>query len=112
VDVARGVVIAPRVGRAQGWWQRLKGLIGRRNLEPGEGLWIDPCNGIHTFGMRFPIDLLVLDTGGRVLRILTGVRPGRVSPPVRGGRSVVELAAGTLERTGLSSGDRIRWERA
>jgi uncharacterized protein len=112
VDVARGAIIAARVERARGWWERMAGLIGRRSLEPDEGLWIDPCNGVHTFGMRFPIDLLVLDAEGRVLRILTRFKPGRVSMPVRGGHSVVELATGVLGRAGVSEGDRVRWERA
>ena len=111
MDAARGTVILSRVERAAGFWERLVGLIGRKSLPSGEGLWIDPCNGIHTFGMRFPLDVLVLDETGRVLRILTKLGPWRVSLPVRGARSAVEMAAGTLTRTDLSVSDLVAWER-
>jgi uncharacterized protein len=112
VDAARGTVVAERVRRARNAWERLVGLVGRKSLEPGEGLWLDPCNGVHTFGMRFSIDLLVLDEDGRVLRIVTRLSPWRVSAPSRGGKSVVELPAFTLGKSALAAGDLVRWERS
>lgn len=108
---ARGTVILAHVERATGFWERLVGLIGKPPLPSGECLWIDPCNGIHTFGMRFPLDVLVLDESARVLRIHTSLRPWRVSLPVRGAHSVVEMAAGTLSQLPLSIGDLVCWER-
>lgn len=107
VDVTRGSVIATHVTRAAGWWDRLVGLMGRSRLEAGEGLLLEPCNGIHTCGMRFAIDLLVLDKNGRVLRMHTALKPWRVSLPVRGGRSVVELPADSLAESGLAVGDQV-----
>ena len=112
LDVSLGTEVARNVRRAASIWERLRGLIGRNALADGEGLWIDPCTGIHTFGMRFAIDLLVLDAEGRVLRMVTHLKPWRVTMPVTGGRSVVELAAGALEATSLKPGDLVRWERS
>ncbi len=100
-----GQVIVETVALANGWLERYQGLLGRRNISPDEGLWIDPCNGIHTFGMRFPIDVLVLDRDQQVLRIAFRVPAWRVLAPMRGGRSVIELAAGVAQRAGLAEGD-------
>jgi uncharacterized protein len=111
VDAERGLVIADRVERAGGAWDRMKGLLGQKSLAPGEGLWLDPCNCVHTWFMRFAIDLLVLDREGRVLRIRTRMKPWRVSMPMSAGRSVVELAAGSLQSNPLRVGEFVRWER-
>jgi uncharacterized protein len=111
VDESHQTVIACRVQKAATLRERLFGLIGRKELAAGEGLWLEPCNGVHTIGMRFAIDLLVLDSEGRVLRIVTRLKPWRVSVPVKGAQSVVELAAGVLESTSLRPGDIIRCER-
>jgi len=89
-------VLAERVERATSVWKRFVGLMGRARLDPGEGLWIDPCNSIHMFFMRFPIDAVFLDRGLRVKRVCPGIKPWRVSPIVFGARSVVELPAGTV----------------
>ena len=74
---------------------RMKGLIGRRGLEPGHGLLIPRCNAIHTCFMRFPIDATFLDGDGRVVKVVRGVRPWRFF--VWGGlraRQVLETSAG------------------
>jgi uncharacterized membrane protein (UPF0127 family) len=77
-------------------WSRFIGLMGRSSLASGGGLWIEPCNSIHMFFMRFAIDVLFLDRSGRVKRVMLRLRPWRVSPIVFGARTVVELPAGTL----------------
>lgn len=71
----------------------------------GQGLWIVPSEGIHTFGMRFPIDAAYLDAKGKVLRVYHGLRPWRLAAVTLRARSVLELPAGTLERTGTEAGD-------
>ena len=111
VDPVQDRVIAPRVRRAGSLRERLVGLMGRRSLEPGEGLWLVPCNGIHTVGMRIPIDVIVLDRQGRVLRICRSLRPWRMILPSRGGHSTVELRAGTLDGASVQVGDRLALER-
>ena len=101
-----------RVVQARSFRERLLGLMGRPKMDVDEGLWLIPCNGIHTFGMRFPIDVIVLDKGNQILRTEEAVRPNRVLMPVRGGHSVVELTAGAVKTAGLLVGDRLLFEEA
>ncbi|MFN2463636.1 MAG: DUF192 domain-containing protein [Candidatus Dormibacteria bacterium] len=92
-------------------WSRFVGLMGRHEFPPGSGLWIEPCNSIHMFFMRFAIDVLFLDREGRVKRVMLGLRPWRVSPIVFGARTTVELPAGTLQDKSLR-GVRLRIDTA
>lgn len=77
-----------------GFWKRGLGLLSRPPLRPGEGLWMDPAGGIHTWGMRYPIAVLFVGTDGSVLRVLPQVPPWRVALAPRGTRSVAELPVG------------------
>jgi hypothetical protein len=85
---------------------RRKGLLGRAGLGKSEGLWIVPCEAVHTFWMRFPIDLIYLDRQYRVLKTRSGVPPWRLSACLRA-HSVLELAAGTIRETQTARGDRL-----
>jgi uncharacterized membrane protein (UPF0127 family) len=87
---------------------RTRGLLGRRSLGVGEGLWIVPCEAVHTFGMRFAIDLVFLDRRNIVRKVRSSVPPGRLSGCLRA-RSVLELAAGTLENTPVHPGDTLQF---
>lgn len=106
-NVDRGVVLAGRAVVARGFWERGRGLMGRRGLGAGEGLVLAPCGSIHTFGMRFSIDALHVDAEGRCLAVATALRPGRLGPLRRGVRAVIELPAGAAGPT--RPGDLIRW---
>lgn len=108
MDVVHGRVVADRVGRAVSLWERSVGLLGRRALEAGEGLWIEPCSGVHTMGMRFPVDLLFLDRDGRCVRSVDCLRPWRFCGPVRGAHAVVELRCGALADANTTSGSVYR----
>jgi uncharacterized membrane protein (UPF0127 family) len=108
--VENGVVVASRVVRATRFLERLRGLLGRASLAADEGLWLEPCDGVHTWFMRFPIDVAVLDADGRVLRCLGNLPPWRVTRLHAGARVCLELSAGTLARTGLRVGDRLLFE--
>lgn len=101
-------IVVPRLEVADTARKRALGLMGRKRLGADEGLWLEPCNGIHTFFMRFPLDVLILDAQGQALRTLTGVRPWRFCLPMRGGRTVVELPAGTLAAQEIQVGRRYR----
>ena len=90
---------------ARSFWVRLRGLLGCPPLRPGEGLWIAPCNWIHTLGMGFSIDVLYLDRRGQILLVVSGMRPNRIGPLVWGADSVVELPAGAIEGTETRVGD-------
>jgi uncharacterized protein len=83
---------------------RMRGLLGRRGLAQGEGLLLQPAGSIHTFFMRFPIDVVFLDRDGRVLRVAESVRPWRTAA-ARGARAVLELRAGESGRRHVAVGD-------
>lgn len=79
---------------AAGFGDRVLGLMGERGLAQGSGLWIAPCNSIHTFFMRFAIDAVYLDRGGKVLVVRRNVKPWRVDWPVFRAHSVLEIPGG------------------
>lgn len=89
---------------AGSFMERAIGLLGRGYLDSNEGLWIAPCSGIHTIGMRFPIDVLFLNRHGCALRVAPYVHPWRFCGPVRGARTVIELPAGTIRRQNIRTG--------
>ena len=97
VDAESGVVVVERVEHASSFVARLVGLIGRSGLEPGTGLLLEGTNSVHMFFMGFPIDVLFLDRDGRVRRLVSNLRPWRVSPIVFGAKRVVELPANTMD---------------
>lgn len=99
-----GKVIIPLVKRADGFWARAVGLMGRRDLPVGEGLWLDPCDAIHTCFMRFPLDVVYLDDQHRVVRVALTVRPWRMSVGGAGASSVIEVRAGWLDAGSLAPG--------
>jgi uncharacterized protein len=88
-------------------WSRLVGLLGRRSLEPGDGLLLVGEQAIHTGGMLFAIDVAYLDRDGRVLRAIGALVPYRLGPFVRGARNVLELPQGTLAATHTREGDEL-----
>lgn len=98
-------LLVSQVQCATQWRQRLVGLLGRRGLDQDQGLWIVPCNSVHTFGMRFDIDVLFLDRDLRVVRAMREVRPWRCA--MARAHSVIELAAGSIDRLQLQPGDRL-----
>ncbi len=106
-NVTRAAVLATRAEVARGPWGRGVGLLGRAGLGEGEGLVLEPCNSVHTWFMRFVIDVLVLDAQGQVLDLRAEMRPWGMTWPVAGGRVVVELPAGTLARTRTERGDSV-----
>src|SRR5262249_56231965 len=81
---AGGLLLADRLRPAHTHWSRLRGLLGTRELGPGEGLWIRPSNQVHMFGMRYALDLVFLDSPGRVLRLIRNLAPNPLSPPSPG----------------------------
>jgi uncharacterized membrane protein (UPF0127 family) len=106
----RGTLLGERIEVADTGMTRLVGLLGRRSLPPGCGLWIVPSQGVHTMGMRFAIDVLLLDGQDRVLRACPGMRPYRLSPVVLASRSVLELPAGVLAESRTAPGDELEFE--
>ncbi len=91
-----GMTIGYRIECADTSLSRLVGLLGRKGLAAGGGLWIRPSSGIHTFGMRFTIDAVGLDAKLRVVNLWPNLRPYRISSISSTVRSVLELAAGEI----------------
>jgi uncharacterized membrane protein (UPF0127 family) len=101
---ADGLVVCERCIVADSPLPRMRGLLGRRNLGSDEGVLLRPAGSIHTFFMRFPIDVVFLDRDGRVLRVAESVRPWRTAA-ARGARAVLELRAGESGRRRVAVGD-------
>ena len=105
----RGATLAGNVQLADTPRSRRIGLLQHARLEPGDGLWIYPTQAIHTFGMRFPIDVAFLDSLMRVKRVYHGLAPYRLTALVWGARSVLELPSGSLASTGTAVGDELQF---
>jgi len=104
-----GNVVCERCAVARDPFTRMRGLLGRSGLAPGEGLLLQPAASIHTLFMRFPIDAVFLDGDRRVLRVASGLQPWRTAAAKRA-RAVLELAAGEAARVGVAPGDVLRLE--
>lgn len=104
--VHNGQVIAEEATVARTFCRRLTGLIGRRSLPHGSALVIPRCNQVHTFGMRFPIDVLFLNADNVILAA-ESLRPWKISKRHPGARKAIELPAGVIEESGLASGDQL-----
>ncbi len=106
-NLTRKAFIVSELEVAETARSRMKGLLGRsaQDFPLGKGLWLEPSQGIHTIGMTFPIDAVYLDARGRVLRTYHQLSPFRVAAVTLRARSVLELPAGTLVRTGTEVGD-------
>lgn len=111
VNLTRQTMLADRLEVADHGANRRKGLLGRDSLFPGEGLWIKPCEAVHTFCMRFAIDLVYLDRKNRIRKVRSGVRPWRMSACLSA-HSVIELPSGTVQATQTQAGDRLEFSPA
>ena len=103
-NLTRGTVLATCLEIADSGSKRNKGLLGRKGLAAGEGLWIIPCESVHTFFMQFPIDLVYLDRKNRIKKVRNAVGPWRLSACLSA-HSIMELPAGTIQNTQTQTGD-------
>jgi uncharacterized membrane protein (UPF0127 family) len=78
--------------------------MGTKSLEQGHGLWLKPCNQVHMFFMKYALDLVFIDRDHRIVRLVEGLPPGKISPKVKEAESVLELPVGTIARSGLAEG--------
>ena len=112
VNQRSGTVLGNRVLHADSWLRRLRGMLGRPEPGPGEGLMLTPCRAVHMFGMRYPLDVAFLDRDGIVVATYPGLVPGAGTFWHRTARHALELATGTLAATGTVVGDRLSWSAA
>jgi hypothetical protein len=106
VNARTGIVLVSRVELAADSESRRRGLLGRDRMPEDEGLVIAPCSAIHTWFMRFAIDVVFAARDGRVLKTYARLGPWRIASAWRA-FAVVELAAGTLERRPVRPGDQL-----
>lgn len=107
-NLDRGTVLATCLEVADSGPKRNKGLLGRKGLVSGGGLWIIPCESVHTFFMQFPIDLIYLDRANRVKKVRDSVPPWRLSACLSA-HSILELPAGTIRSTQTQPGDTLNF---
>ena len=107
INITKKTWLATKVRKADSFVTRLVGLLKRRNLGPEEALWLMPSKGIHTIGMKFPIDVVFLNRDNVVLQAVSGMRPFRVSTVQLRGYSVLELPSGTIKKSQTEAGDRL-----
>ena len=87
--------------------KKSRGLIGRKKLKPGYGMWLKKCKWIHTFFMSMPIDVIYIDKALKVTKIQHGLKPWRIPAPVFSAESVIEVAAGSLRQKNIHIGDQL-----
>ena len=104
---SKKTVIVSDLKEAAEFFQRLVGLMGRGRLENNEGLWMARCKAIHTFFMRFPIDVVFLDRDFIVKKTVKGLRPFRPVVSCWHAQGVLELPEGTIDRAQIQIGDRV-----
>lgn len=109
INDTSGQILLEEMKIADTFWKRFMGLMFRKELKPGAGLKIEPCSNIHTFNMRFPIDVLFLSEDHRVLKVITGMEPGKVSAAVKSSRYVIEANENELAGK-ISVGDRLKFD--
>jgi uncharacterized membrane protein (UPF0127 family) len=107
-NITRGTVLATQLEVANSGATRNKGLLGRASLNAGEGLWIVPCESVHTFFMQFAIDLVYLDRNYRIRKTRSAVPPWRLSVCLSA-HSILELPAGTIRTTQTEPGDTVNF---
>ncbi|HEX7119417.1 MAG TPA: DUF192 domain-containing protein [Longimicrobiales bacterium] len=108
-NVDRGRELGTRIGMADRWWLRLRGLLGRPRIRDGEGMLLLGSPAIHTVGMRYPLDIAVLDRTGRIIAVYAALPPGRRTRLHAAAAHTLELPAGALDRTGTREHDRLVW---
>lgn len=109
-NVTRDSVIGDRIRIADTSLTRLFGLLSRSGLDAGEGLWIQPSSGVHTFFMRFPIDVVGLDRNRKVVKLWQNLVPYRVTSIQTKIRTVIELPPGHIAKTRTELGDNLSFE--
>ncbi len=111
VNQTRGTILGERIRLADTALSRIVGLLGERSLACGDGLLIQPSQGIHTWGMLFPIDIVVLDNDWKAIAIRRAMPPFRLTRVFFKAAAVLELPSGTLDATSTSVGDAIEFRR-
>jgi hypothetical protein len=107
INQNKDIIIADQLRKANNFLERLVGLLNRKDLQPGEALLINPCQMVHTFFMKFNIDLIFLNEEDLVVKIVSNFPPNRISPFVDSASKVIELKASSSLIEKIEVGDRV-----
>lgn len=107
INLTKQTWLATKVRKADNFLTRLVGLLKRTHLGPEEALWLMPSKGIHTIGMKFPIDVVFLTKDNQVVGLMSGLPPYRISAIHFRGYSVLELPNGTIRKSRTELGDQF-----
>ncbi|MCX5711208.1 MAG: DUF192 domain-containing protein [Candidatus Omnitrophica bacterium] len=110
INKSRNIILADDCRVALGALKRAKGLLGRKGMGKSEALVLKPCNSVHSFFMRFAIDLLFIDKNSRVVRIIKEFKPFRISPICFRAAYVIEFPSGAIRPESVQPGDTISIE--
>ena len=103
------LLLATHLRVADNMISRMRGLLGYPEPQPGSGLLLVPCNGVHMFGMGYALDVVFLDRNHRVVRIVECLQPQHMVPWVRHAHQALELPTGTVQSTDTRVGDAIHF---
>ena len=109
-NITKNVFLAQDALLSDKFWQRICGLLGKPTLAQDSGMVLKPCNSIHTFFMRFPIDLIFIDRANRVVKTVPELKPFRVTAVYLKAYCAIELPAGTIKTSRTAPGDMLRLE--
>ena len=108
INLETGQKLVGKLVIADRFWPRFWGLMMRKEPLTNEGCLLTPCKGVHTFFMRFPIDVVYLDSEYKVLDLFEKVQPWKVLPINKKAKHVLELPTGTIDETGTSKGQHLK----
>lgn len=107
INSSKNITLIEKLERATSLYARMKGLLGRNELPSDEALMINHCSSIHTFYMKFAVDVVFVDRKMVVKKIYKNVKPWRLVSPIWGAHSVIEFAGGALEKLNIEIGDQL-----
>lgn len=106
-NLTKNTWLATTVRKADNFLTRLVGLLRRTSLGPEEALWLIPSKGVHTFGMRFPIDVIFLNEHNKVIDVIQDMAPNRLSRLHLSAQSILELPHGSIQKSATTVGDQL-----
>jgi len=110
INQTKATVLAEDALLADNFWKRMVGLLGKDALRPGQALILKPCNCVHTFFMRFPIDCLFVDKNKIVIKTISCLKPFKITPLYFSSHLVIELPEGAITSSYTREGDTLLFE--
>jgi uncharacterized membrane protein (UPF0127 family) len=110
VQAGNGIIVAEKVMKAHTFFKRLKGLMFTKSLPSGCCIHIQPCRSVHTFFMKYTIDILYLDAQYNIVGVEANLKPGKIGAVYSNSVSVIELPEGTIQQNDLQIGQAVRFE--